>query len=321
MFRTPRTSPQRRVGLADMIAVALFAVATPVVVHEAPTTYLLPDWSDSIVTPELSINFTISIRQQNIDSLKAAALAVSDPTSPRYGKFLTQVEIDTMTKPTADDLSKVTKWLTSRGVTSFSVKHHEVRVSTHVGAAEALLETRFSHFTTPSSDERFLLAGSYRLPAEIDAAVATVFGLHGAPLPYEKPLIMSSSPPLPIAKVTPSVLASTYAVTQPAQLSGKGKQAVAEFQGEYMDKDDLTKYFSELVPKYKPGSDDKVSAFKGLNYKKGNGVEVSCGCDGQARSDLTVLPLMKGMRSRVAGCHTGGARHTIYYGGFPRHRD
>ena len=253
-----------------MLVVALFAVATPFVIHEAPTTYLLPDWSNGIVTPDISINFTIAIRQQNIDSLKAAALAVSDPTSQLYGKFLSQKEIDTMTEPATDDLVKVTKWLTSRGVTSFSVKRHEVRVSTRVGAAEALLETRFSHFTTPSKDKRILLAGSYHLPVEVDAAVATIFGLHGAPLPCEKPLIMSSP-----AKVTPSVLASTYAVTQPAQLSGKGKQAVAEFQGEYMDKDDLKKFFSELVPKYERGSDDKVSAFKGVDYKDGTGAEVS----------------------------------------------
>ena len=256
-----------------MIVAALFAVATPVV-HEAPTTYLLPDWSNSIVTSDVSINFTIAIRQQNIDSLKAAALAVSDPTSQRYSKFLSQEEIDTITGPAPDDLVKVTKWLTSRGVTSFSVKRHEVHISTHVGAAEALLETQFSYFTTPSNDKRFLLAGSYRLPAEIDASVATIFGLHGAPLPCEKPLIMSSAKSSPIAKVTPSVLASTYEVTQPTQLSGKGKQAVAEFQGQYMDKHDLTKFFSELVPKYKPGSDDKVSAFQGVKYKKGSSVEV-----------------------------------------------
>lgn len=254
-----------------MLAVALFAVATRVVIHEAPTTYLLPDWSNSIVSPDLFINFTIAIKQQNVDRLKAAALAVSDPTSQSYGQFLSQTEIDAITEPAAEDLLMITTWLTSRGVISFSVKRHEVRVSTHVGAAEALLETRFSHFITPSRNKRVLLAGSYRLPAEIDAAVATIFGLHGVPLPV-KPLIISSSDAS--VKVTPSVLASTYAVTQPAKLSGKGKQAVAEFQGEYMDKDDLKKFFSDFVPKYESGSDDKVSAFKGVKYQEGTGVEV-----------------------------------------------
>ena len=258
-------------GSIPMLGVALFAVATRVVIHEAPTTYLLPDWSNSIVSPDLFINFTIAIKQQNVDRLKAAALAVSDPTSQSYGQFLSQTEIDAMTEPAAEDLLMITTWLTSRGVTSFSVKRHEVRVSTHVGAAEALLETRFSHLITPSRNKRVLLAGSYRLPAEIDAAVATIFGLHGVPLPV-KPLIISSSDAS--VKVTPSVLASTYAVTQPAKLSGKGKQAVAEFQGEYMDKDDLKKFFSDFVPKYEPGSDDKVSAFKGVKYQEGTGVEV-----------------------------------------------
>jgi tripeptidyl-peptidase-1 len=77
-------------------------------------------------------------------------------------------------------------------------------------------------------------------------------------------------------KVTPKVLADTYAVTGNAPSVVRGKtshQAVAEFQGQYMSKDDLTSFFTNISPPGAKAGDDQVAKFVGVDYKKGSGVE------------------------------------------------
>ena len=59
---------------------------------------------------------------------------------------------------------------------------------------------------------------------------------------------------------------------QSVNRNGTNKQAVAEFQGQNMDKDDVSTFFAKEVPNAQPG-DDQVSAFVGTPYTKGNGVE------------------------------------------------
>ena len=61
--------------------------------------------------------------------------------------------------------------------------------------------------------------------------------------------------------MTPAVLASTYSVGGvTVDRTGKNVQAVAEFQGQLMNKDDLTKFFEEEVPSAQAG-DEQVSKF------------------------------------------------------------
>ena len=73
--------------------------------------------------------------------------------------------------------------------------------------------------------------------------------------------------------MTPTVLAQTYRVGTPyVDRGGKGKQAVAEFQGQLMSKRDLSEFFRKEVPRARPG-DDVVSKFAGSTYEEGAGVE------------------------------------------------
>ena len=75
------------------------------------------------------------------------------------------------------------------------------------------------------------------------------------------------------ANVTPAVLAQTYGVILPyVDRAGKGRQAVAEFQGQLMSKMDLEEFFRHEVPGRKPG-DDRVDRFAGAPYREGHGVE------------------------------------------------
>jgi len=103
--------------------------------------------------------------------------------------------------------------------------------------------------------------------------VSAVFGLHGLPLPSRK------SPRASLAEdpqVTPTVLAKTYEITGASVPSGstQNRQAVAEFQGQYMKNTDLQKFFKAYVPHAK-ASDATVAKFVGDKIKQQGMVEGS----------------------------------------------
>ena len=70
------------------------------------------------------------------------------------------------------------------------------------------------------------------------------------------------------------VIADTYSISGvTVDRTDKNRQAVGEFQGQRMDKDDLTTFFKNEVPTAQPG-DEQVSKFAGgEEYVKGTGVE------------------------------------------------
>ena len=67
------------------------------------------------VEADVEVAFTISVRQQNIAELEKAALAVSTPGHPRYGKHRTVAQIEALTAPAQADVARVTAWLRSHG--------------------------------------------------------------------------------------------------------------------------------------------------------------------------------------------------------------
>ena len=200
--------------------------------------------------------------------MKHAALAVSTPGHVEYGRFLSAKQLDALTAPAPAHVAAVSTWLDAAGV-AYTRQRELVHVSTTVGAASALLSTSFATYT--DADGRSIVrAAAYSLPTAVDNAVATIFGLHGLPLPSMKPL---NAAPGTIAKVTPSVIATTYTMGKPyVNRSGTNRHAVAEFQGQRMDKADLSEMFKNEVPTAQPG-DDQVSKFAGEGYVEGYGVE------------------------------------------------
>ena len=71
-----------------------------------------------------------------------------------------------------------------------------------------------------------------------------MFGLHGLPLP---PRTLIQAPEKP-ANVTPAVIATDYGISGVVPSGGtKMRQAVAEFQGQYMNATDLSTFFERLT--------------------------------------------------------------------------
>merc|ERR1719162_183281 len=193
-----------------------------------------------------------------------------------YGMFLTQPQIDDITRPLEFDMNAVTSWLNTNGV-SYAVRGvSRVDVRTTVGQASDLFSTSFHVAKNYATEQHLVRATDYTIPAEIEASVATIFGFHGLPLPPRQSLIASSykgMPKMP-ANVTPAVLEKTYDITG---VTPKGttanKQAVAEFQGQFMNSTDLATLFKNYVSDYKVGVDDVVYKWVGEHKENSGGVE------------------------------------------------
>jgi tripeptidyl-peptidase-1 len=115
-------------------------------------------------------------------------------------------------------------------------------------------------------------ATSYELPSEVHAVVATVFGLHGLPLPPPLPRISSEKSPAVL--VTPSVIRTAYGVPSGERGHNRTLQAVAEFQGQFMNSADLVAFFKRFVAtNFSAGTGDVVSKFVGPHNENSKGVE------------------------------------------------
>lgn len=93
-----------------MLASALLTVAAATSLR-VEDHVLSAGWSITGERTTGTVEFTVAIKQQNLDKLASIALAVSDPSSPSYTNYLTNDEIATMAAPSNADVAAVTGWL------------------------------------------------------------------------------------------------------------------------------------------------------------------------------------------------------------------
>ena len=195
------------------------------------------------VAPTTLVSFTVVLAGQRHDELLAAARAVSDPAGPRYGRHLSQLEIDELTAPAPEAVAAVHAWLDGvAGVSRRRASATDVEVSATAAAASRLLATSFHAVRRGADGARLIRAADYGLPGVVRASVAAIFGLHGLPLPAVPTTTRPRQPPGPgpvSAKTTPSVIRAAYGVPAGTRGHNRTRQAVAEFQGQFMNQTDL----------------------------------------------------------------------------------
>ena len=125
--------------------------------------YPPPQWSHHVlhslpVPPSTPVSFQLVLRQPNLDDLKRQALAVSTPGHASYGHFLPQSAIDELTRPSAEDVGRVSSWL--RGL-DFQVAHEVVSVRTTAARAAALLQTASRRFNAHVAARSLIFALSH----------------------------------------------------------------------------------------------------------------------------------------------------------------
>merc|ERR1719246_284819 len=61
------------------------------------------------------LEMTFAVKQQNVDKLEEQLLAVSSPSSMRYGQHLTNEEVHQLVAPRSEDIDAVLSFLASHG--------------------------------------------------------------------------------------------------------------------------------------------------------------------------------------------------------------
>ncbi|XP_051843582.1 tripeptidyl-peptidase 1 [Antechinus flavipes] len=222
-----------------------------------------PGWvSIGRVGPTESLSLTFALRQQNLQQLQKLVHDVSDPGSPRYGKYLSLEDVAALVRPSTLTLSTVQKWLLAVGVQDCQTVITEdfLTCQMTVQQAEQLLPgAEFHRFVGRLGGGRVVRSPRpYSLPGALAAHVDFVGGLHR--FPRASSLQQRPGPKLELEEslslhmgVTPAVIRERYNLT--AQDVGAGSpnnsQACAQFLEQYFhdaDLEEFMKLFGKSFP-------------------------------------------------------------------------
>lgn len=96
------------------------------------------------------VTLTFAIKQRNLDVLEKMFWAVSTPSSPEYGRFLSFEQIADLVRPDSEAVSILRDWLQSNGIDfarqRLSVSGDWLQVDVSVAEAQELLQCRFIAF-------------------------------------------------------------------------------------------------------------------------------------------------------------------------------
>ncbi|XP_075858334.1 tripeptidyl-peptidase 1 isoform X2 [Microcebus murinus] len=213
---------------------------------------LPPGWvSLGRADPEEELSLTFALRQQNLERLSELVQAVSDPSSPHYGKYLTLEDVAELVQPSPLTLRTVQKWLLEAGARNcHSVTTQDFLTCwLSVRQAELLLSgAEFHHYVGGAAETHVVRSPRpYQLPQALAPHVDFVGGLHRFP-----PMSSLRQRPQPQVAgtvglhlgVTPSVIRKRYNLT--AQDVGSGtsnnSQACAQFLEQYFHGSDLAEF-------------------------------------------------------------------------------
>lgn len=252
-------SSLRTLAMAAAIALMNADYAAPVMYPEGAYVNGWKKDSGKAPAADYPIRFTIAVKEQGLDSIKRVARQISDPSHANYGHYISQAQLNKLTAPKESDMASVLSWLSLQNLHFVQRGVSNIIVATNVTSASRLLKTHFHTIRNIYHNQSVVRASAYELPAEVNAAVAAVFGLHGLPIPPKQMLPYSSGGAPSHGIVTPQVITSTYKVAGVKTThSAKNRQAVAEFDGQLMNSTDLATLFKKFVDGYTVGVDDVV---------------------------------------------------------------
>ena len=252
----------------------LATMATTVVVFDPPSLALgwmeIPDDESISVACSDPLTMILAVKQQNTESVKKIAMAVSDPRSARYGQHLSTAQLSDLTQSTSS-LVATTSWLDAVGITfRVSGGGTAVLVDGMSGAALASrLHTECRAVHHPATNRTTALLGAFAVPQSVyEHLAAAPFGVHELPQPDPRHGCKASrSRPVKGFPVTPAVLNSTYGM---GDATGSGstavRAAVMEFNPrQIMLPSDLSAFFQQYVSGDTRAQDSTVYHFRGDN--------------------------------------------------------
>ncbi len=116
-------------------------------------------WTKGASAPQSAkVEFSLALRQRNLDILDKWFWEVSDPLHHNYQDYKTIDEIRDLTSPTSEELSKVWEWLHSAGIHHPSTTNFgdSLDVVTSVKHAEQLFGTKMYVYTHGESGAKIV---------------------------------------------------------------------------------------------------------------------------------------------------------------------
>ncbi|MFK0167853.1 protease pro-enzyme activation domain-containing protein [Streptomyces sp. NPDC090306] len=144
-----------------------------------------PSWAKSTAdkgatSDAARVTARVYLAGRNATGLAAYAKAVSDPSSPLYGRYLTAAQAKARYGATAAQVAAVKSWLTAAGLKVTATTAHYLTVSGDVSAAEKAFDTSLHNYAKGSKTYR-APSKAASAPAGLNGAVLTVTGLDNAP--------------------------------------------------------------------------------------------------------------------------------------------
>lgn len=193
----------------------------------------------------------LAITQLNLDAVEQTLLAVSDPTSARYGQHLSFSEVGALVRNDVG-VAAVSAYLEAAGVDQCHASPHGeyMRCRARVSVWESALNARFQRYTRALST--VLRAPSLSVPSDLRLHLVAIW--LGSELPPESSFSVSTPAPRRTKAgapgyceshpcCTPAVLRRVYNLSEAAvDGGGRGSQAVFETGGQYMSPKDLAAF-------------------------------------------------------------------------------
>jgi len=266
---------------AKILAAACFiaGVAVPSLADVFYTRDVVPaGWSKGAAAPaHAKVEFTLALRQRNLDILDKWFWEVSEPTHRNYQDYKSIDELRDLTSPTDSELAKVWEWLHSAGIHHPSTTHFgdSLDVVTSVKHAEKLFNTKMHVYTHKETGAKIVRQwGDYGMPDEIAPFVDIVTGLSTFPIPH---LTVRRPNAANDYGVVPQTIDALYQISKEsrAALAATGiktSQGVIEFQGQSFSPDDLANFATGTNIKIAPLN---ASTIIGPNDPSGPQVEAT----------------------------------------------
>jgi subtilase family serine protease len=145
-----------------------------------------PAWATAhnrvgVVSPTSGVSGRVWLALNNAVEAKAFAASVSDLASKSYGKYLTPLQFEARYRPTAKQVSAVTSWLKSSGLSVGAVpaSHRYVKFSGSAATVATTFKTAFATFEHNGKALRAPVTDA-SVPAALGATVLGVTGLDAA---------------------------------------------------------------------------------------------------------------------------------------------
>jgi len=246
MFKL-RTSELLALLLASAAATSTGLVALEPVSSEPQ---LPKGWVAHGLAPrEQKLELTFAVRQQGLEELHAALMRVSVPSSPDYGKHLSNAEVHALTAPESRHVESVLSLLRSYGAepTKRTSNGDFITAVVPVKVAEQMLSAKYVELHHAASGVQVLRApAGYALPPEVADALDFVSPTVHVPGVWRPTVQRTADNTTRFGFNTPKNLRELYSVGDAEGKAAKNKQAVTAFLEQGFGQGSLKRFWKKF---------------------------------------------------------------------------